>query len=97
MAGRFDPFGNHFEIEVMGERHDQVNDFPALRVVLDISNEGAIDLEHVDRKAAQTAERGMSRSKVIDAEPNAKVPELRKGSVRSFRIAHRHGFGDFKL
>ncbi len=97
LAGRFNPFGNHFQVEVMGKRHDQVHDFPALRVVLDVSNKGAIDFEHVDRKAAQTAERGMSRSEVVDAEPDAKVLELRKGFVRRFRIAHRHGFGDFKL
>ena len=60
------------------------------RVVLDALHEGAIDLDHVDREAAQLRERREAGAEVVDRDPHAQVVqflELLHGAVacRTFR------------
>ena len=43
LAGRFNSFGNHFEVQVMREGHNEVCDFTAFDILLDAANEGAVD------------------------------------------------------
>src|SRR6202789_3476539 len=73
LAGCFDAFGNHFEVKMMGQGHDQAGDFTAFHVLLDPANERAIDLQNVDGKASDAAERRMAGAKIIDAEANPEV------------------------
>ena len=55
LAGHFNAFGNHFEMQMMSERHDQTCDFAAFTIVLDVTDKRAIYLQDIDRKTAQAA------------------------------------------
>ncbi len=82
---------------MMRERNDEVSDFAAFTVMLDSANEGTIDLQHVHGKTVESAQGRMAGPKIIHAEANTQVLELRTNADREIGIAHGHGLGDFEL
>src|SRR5713226_3446279 len=82
---------------MMRERNDETSDFAAFTVMLDSVNEGTIDLQHVHWKTVESAQGRMAGAKIVDAEPNTHVLELRTNADREIGVAHGHGLGDFEL
>ena len=97
LPARFDAFGNHFQVKMMSEGDDEPRDFPAFNILLETAKEGTIDLQNVDGKTAEAAERGMARAKIVYAEPDAEILQLREDARRSFGVTHGYGFCDFQL
>jgi hypothetical protein len=60
------------------------------------SDEGAIDLEHIDREAAKIAKRAIPGAEVIDGYPDPKVAKVFEAIGGPVRIAHERRFGDLK-
>ncbi len=62
----FDPFGH--QVEGHGTRHgdDCCHDVKSFPRPVDVFDEGLVDLEHVDRQAAQIAERRMAGAEIVD-------------------------------
>src|ERR1700761_4314623 len=59
-------FGNHFQVQVMAERHDGAHDLGAARVGAEVLDERAVDLELGERQAAQVTEARVARTEVIE-------------------------------
>ena len=68
----------------------------ALRVV-EVGNERAIDLDLIEREAAQIAERGVSRTEIIEREFDAERPQLVQQLMRLCVIAEQHALRDLEL
>jgi len=66
------------------------------RIGLDVAHEGAIDLEHVDRKVLQIRERRVARAEIIDRDLNTKRFQGAKFDQNSVRIFHDNAFGNFQ-
>src|SRR6478752_5872297 len=64
LSGGLDAFGDHFEIEGVGEGDDGGDDRHLLRIFGHIVDERAIDLEGVEGQAAEVAERGVAGAEV---------------------------------
>ena len=97
LAARFDALGNYFQIHMMRERNDEARNFAAFTGLLDSANEGTIDLQHVHGETVESTQGRMAGPKIVDAEKNTHLLELRTNTNRGIRIAHRRGLGDFQL
>src|SRR5215218_10603295 len=66
-----DPFGDHVHPQGLTERDDGRRDRAVVGVVGHATDEAAVDLEGVDRKESQRAERRVARPQIVDRHPHA--------------------------
>src|SRR5690606_25799184 len=59
--------------------------------------EGAVDLELVEGKFPQTAERGLARAKIIECDTRTGILQLVDDCRRRVRLRHQTGFGDLNF
>ena len=76
LLGSFDAFGHGAEAEGAGEIDDELADRELRRVDGDVVDEGLVDLQDVERQAAEVVERGVAGAEVVDRESDAEVLEL---------------------
>ena len=74
-AARLDAFGDRLQAERVGEAHDGGDDGAVVRVAASVEavDEGAVDLQQVDREAPQVAERRVAGAEVVDRELHAEI------------------------
>ena len=75
---RLDAFGDRAHLHLLRKSRNRMDDGDAvlaLRVV-EVGNERAVDLDLIEREAAQIAERGVSRTEIIEREFDAERPQL---------------------
>src|ERR671923_2205015 len=81
-------------------QRDQVRgDRRVLRVVLDALDEGAVDLDHVDREAPQLAERREAGAEVVDGDPHPELVqllELGASTLAGMAFLDERGLGHFE-
>src|SRR4051812_1779594 len=65
---RLDALGRHRQAERVTQSHDRGDDRGVVGIVTEAVDEGAVDLEGVDRQRLQVAERRMSGAEVVDAQ-----------------------------
>src|SRR5439155_23980503 len=83
----------------MGEADEVRGDRRVLRVVLDALDEGAVDLDHVDREATQLAERREAGAEVVDGDshPEAvQLLELGPGPLAGMAFLDERGLRDLE-
>ena len=68
---RLDAFGNDLHIKAATQLDDGANDGCVVFVNQDILNEAAVDLDLVQRQAAQVTERGVAGTKIVDCNLHA--------------------------
>src|SRR4051794_377997 len=69
LALRLDALGHRPHAERAGHADDRRDDRRvALSVLAEVVDEGAVDLDHLDRVLAQVAERGVARAEVVEHE-----------------------------
>ena len=95
-AKRLDPFGECLEAEVLGHRQYS-GDHALLRLVrIDTSDVGAVDLDPVDREAADGKERGVTSAKIVKIDPAAEFRQRVDVAHDDVVVAFGdHGFEDF--
>ena len=77
----FDPLGDHVERE--GPRHadDRLDDRRPLLLDAERVDEGAVDLERVEREAVEVGERRVAGAEVVEDEPHAELAERLQGRL----------------
>src|SRR5580704_9943964 len=81
----------------MGKRDDRAHDGSVFRARSHLLNETAVDLELVDRKAAQVAHAGVARPKVIDRDQYPHAADSFQNMHRLLSVAHDRGFCQLNL
>src|SRR5947208_17156620 len=83
----------------MGQRDQVRGDRRVLRVVLDALDEGAVDLDHVDREAPQLAERREAGAEVVDGDSHPELVQLLELGPRplaGMAFVDKRGLGDLE-
>lgn len=91
---RLDTFGDRAHPQLLCQTGDRVNyghAIGALRAVK-IPDEASIDLDLVEREAAQVAERGVGRTEVIKADLYTETPELVQRILNLGLVTQEHRF-----
>ncbi len=63
----------------------------------DVPDEGAIDLDGINRELFELGQRGVTEAKVVDGNPNASAREVVQDFHGGIDIAHQQGFGDVQF
>ena len=80
--------------ERLAELHERVDEGLALLVVLQLGDEGAVDLQRVDGEALEVSEGGVAGPEVIDRDPHAERLDLGEATDGVLDVAHQGGLGD---
>ena len=67
------------------------------RVRRDVGDEGAVDLELVDRQVAQVGERAVAGAVVVDRDPQPERAQRLEDLAGALRVDHDHALGDLEL
>src|SRR5215204_3148520 len=92
-----DALGDHVHAERLPERDDGRRDRAVVGVLGDAAHEAAVDLERVDRKETQRAERRVARPQIVDGHPYALRLQRAQVVDRTSARAHRDALGDLDL
>lgn len=92
----FDPFGDGFEAECLGEGDDGLDDGAVVGVVGETGDERTVDLEGLDRATAEDVEAGVAGAEVVDREAKAAGPERGQGLRRGVGVLEADGLGDLQ-
>src|SRR5882724_3025936 len=92
-----DTLGYDIHSQVLRQHQDRPNDFNVFFVIHDARNEGTVDLQRVDGEPVQVAERRITRTKVVNAEPYAKCAQLKQHGGCCFDVIHDHAFRDLEF
>ena len=60
-----DAFGNHFEAEAAGHADDGLDDHRIAGIGLDVADEGAVDLQLIERQPAQIGKRRIAGAEIV--------------------------------
>jgi len=83
--------------ERRGERGDCAHDRRIGRLRVDPAQERAVDLQLVDRQAAQIGEARVAGAEVVDGEAHAELADrFERGDVLG-EARHQHALGDLEL
>ncbi len=63
----------------------------------EILDEGAIDLDLVEREALQVAQRGIAGAEIVERDPDPELAQLVQDIERGLVVADQHGLGDLEL
>ena len=76
----FDAFRDHVDAEDATHRHDRC-DQPEIGVAaLEVADERAVDLQHVEPEAPQIAERRETRAEIVERHAHAEAAQFRSGT-----------------
>src|SRR5690349_6636263 len=76
LGAGLNPFGDHGEVQALPHVNDSGSNCRVIRVVGEIADERAIDLQLADRELTQVAETGITRSEVVDRKLHAHGSQL---------------------
>ena len=93
----FHALRHHFQPQAVRQRHDGVHDGGVVGVGRQIGDEGAVDLEKVDRKTLQVAQRRVAGAEIVDRHPHAHALEGSQGRDIVVGMVHQDAFGQFQF
>src|SRR5260370_41783764 len=96
LAG-LDPFRQHRQLEPAPDAKHRANDGRRLFVGVDRLDEGAIDLDLVERECPQVRQRRVTGPEIVHRDADAKRLELTQRRQRPIEIADQRGFGDLQF
>ena len=84
-------------IKLPGKACHRLDNGDTVRAPGQIANKAAVDLDGVERKAAQVTERGEGRTKVVERDANTLLAKPVEGGESTGVVAQEYQLGDFKF
>lgn len=93
----FYAFGDDREVQAVGHGDDGASDLGVLFARRKAVDEGAVDLQYVDRELFEVIQRRVACAEIIDSDTQAKVFEAVEDLHGFVDLAHQDAFGQFQL
>src|SRR5262249_49883951 len=93
----FDAFRAGDDAEAVAEAEHRANDGGRVVIVFEIADERPIDLDLVEREAAQAAERRISGAEIVHRDPYAERLQILQGGKVRLDVAQQQRLGDLDL
>jgi hypothetical protein len=90
-------FGDDLEAEGMRELDGRADDRGAAGIGRDVRDEGAVDLELVDREVAEVGEGAVAGAVVVDRDAQPEHVERLEDLAGALGVDHDHALGDLEL
>ncbi len=84
-------------MEALAHGDDRLGDRLVLRIRGQIADEGAVDLERVDREALEVSERGVAHAEVVDRKAHSHFLDLVEHPARALGVLDHHALGELEL
>ena len=92
----FDALGNDLKAQALGKLDDGADDRLVTGVFADTGDETAVDLQLLDGKHLEVAERGIAGAEIVDGQLDAQIAQTFENILAAFN-RHDHRFGQFQL
>src|SRR6185437_14740539 len=92
-----DSLGHQRHAEAVAEVDDGGDDRGRLRIAAEIDDEGAVDLDLVERERLQIAQRGIARAEIVHRDAHAERLQAAQQRQTSIEVLDQHTLGDFEL
>jgi len=92
-----DAFRRRRHAERAGDADHRLDDDDVLVTLRQIRHERPVDLDLVERKAAQIAQRGIAGAEIIERDPHAEALDPAQRGKRILGVLHEDAFGDLEL
>ena len=93
-----DAFGGGVHAERFGQRDDGADDGAvAVGRRGGAADEALVDLDLVERRLLQIAERAVAGAEIVEREPDAEILEPGEGVVGAVALGEEHALGDLEL
>ena len=83
--------------EALGELHDRLDDRDILGPGAGFADEAAVDLQFVEHRLVQIADRRIAGAEIVERDADAKRAQALQHVERRAVVAEEHAFGDFQL
>src|SRR5579859_7482048 len=97
LLGGLDAFRGRDHTEAPPQARDGPNDRERIVARRKLAHERAIDLDLVEREAAQIAQRGIAGAEIVERDLDAELAQLEQHLARRLAALQQHGFGDLEL
>ena len=97
LVDRLDALGDDRHFEAVAEIDHGADDRRRLRVAAEIHDEGAVDLDLVERERLEIAQRGVSAAEIIHGDAHAERLQPAQQRETAIKILDQHALGDFEL
>src|SRR5205085_9123043 len=92
-----DAFGGRLHPQAGAEADDRLHDRQAVLTLRKVADERLVDLDLVEREAAEIAERGVSGAEIVHGDMHAERAQLMQDRERRLVVLKQHGFRDLEL
>src|SRR5438067_1107453 len=90
------PFGDHGEVERVGERDHRLDDRGVPRRSVHLGHERLVDLQDVHGEALEVAQRGVASAEVVDCDLDAELGEPGELPANPRSVAQEDALGDLE-
>ena len=94
---RLDALGDRVDAERPRQADDRRDDGARAGVGIDAADEGAVDLQLLEREVDEVAEVGIAGAEIVDGDRDAHVGKLLQDHRRALAVLHHRRFGDFEF
>ncbi len=96
LAG-LDAFGRRRHAQAVGQSRHRLDDGAGVGAFAETLDEAAVDLDLVEREAAQDSSATNTGAEIVHRDADAERPQLMQHRERHVAVLHQHGFGDLEL
>src|SRR5262249_7282476 len=94
---RLDTLRGGDDAETAPETCHRLDDGGAVCLLRQVANERTVDLDLVEREAAQIAERRITGTEVVHGDADSEATQLMQGRKRRLAVLQQHRLGDLEL
>src|SRR5215470_19680007 len=93
----FHPLCHHRQSKATAETNDGPNDRGRLRILVEVGDESAVDLDFVERKRLQIRQGRIAGSEVVHCDLDTEQLQSTQDSDRPREVVDQNAFGNLKL
>ena len=97
LEARLDTFGGAPHAQRVRQRNCSLRDGAAIGLVFNIANKALVDLDLVEREAAQIGQRGIARTEIVQRDAHTNFLQLVQSLERESGVRHQHRFRNFQF
>ena len=97
ILGGLDALGGDDHAEALGELDDRLDDRDILRPRAGFADEAAVDLQFVEHRLVQIADRRIAGAEIVERDADAERAQALQHVERRAVVAEEHALGDFEL